>query len=570
MWTRIETRLPLPILFVGRTSRIVVLTLFFLVAFFLRRLGGSTAGPRLLRWYFQSTGAAFVKLGQVLAMRYDLLPAAYCQELSKLLDRFPPAPTALIIPVIEGDLGRPLSECFIEFEEVPLGSASIAQVHGAKLPNGDLVVVKVIRPGIRRRFQIDLINLKLGGRLVDALGLFAKIEVQRLVGELAQLMQEELDFRREAGNIRLMHEQMQKDDIDHYAPKVYPSLCGLSVITMEKIEGVSIKDILTAMQDRNDALLQTWAAAGISTRRTARILLRSILEQSMRHRLFHADPHAANLIVMQGGTLAWVDFGMLGWLDERLWAHQFRLRQAISEGKIHAAYQSLLATLEPLPRIDLTPFESEVKEYLRDWVLASESSMATVSEKSSGYLFLRIFDAVRRAGLSLPSGLMRLYRTIIVGDIVMLQLDPQIDWLRVIKEFIDDEEQRQATLIINEAFTMSNLNVALQAYMNAPNALMQLLDWTQNQLPQLGPTIRRELNRGERITLVLLRYFRTFAVLAVLTISGSQLVAPALFPGSEWMRFGEGIQPYWGMLTVAGIFMVLFLGRLIHEFRRSD
>jgi ubiquinone biosynthesis protein len=132
-------------------------------------------------------------------------------------------------------------------------------------------------------------------------------------------MREELDFRREARNIESMHKRMACDDIDHYAPKIYPSLCGERVITMEQINGVSVSEIIAALEADDQPALNAWAAAGVSPRRSARLLMRSVLEQTMRHRLFHADPHAANLILTEGGTLAWVDFGMLGSLDERLW-----------------------------------------------------------------------------------------------------------------------------------------------------------------------------------------------------------------------------------------------------------
>src|SRR5207237_6698001 len=183
------------------------------------------------------------------------------------------------------------------------------------------------------------------------------INVARIFREVTNLTSEELDFRREAHNIQQMHDRMVADDIDHYAPSVHPALCGPSMITMERIDGVSVSEMLTAIESRNANLLAAWAEAGITPERSARILMRSILEQSLRHRLFHADPHAANLILMKGGTVAWVDFGMVGWLDERLWLHQFKIREAVSAGRIHAAYQHLLAALEPIPATDLSGFE---------------------------------------------------------------------------------------------------------------------------------------------------------------------------------------------------------------------
>src|ERR1041384_63592 len=214
LWSRIEAKLPLVVLFIGRTIRIVILALLFIPAFFLARLVRPSAGPHLLRWYLQACGAAFVKLGQVLAMRYDLLPAAYCEELSKLLDQLPPVPIGLIVQAVEHDLARSLSACYLEFEASPLASASIAQVHKAKLLDGALVVVKVMRPGVRHRFRIDLEYMKLIGRFLATFGPTRNLGVQRINNELIQLIQEELDFRREARNIHQMHGRMQQDEVD--------------------------------------------------------------------------------------------------------------------------------------------------------------------------------------------------------------------------------------------------------------------------------------------------------------------------------------------------------------------
>lgn len=562
--------MPFVFLFLGRTIRIAGLTLFFIPAFTLHKLFARQAGPRLLRWYLQSCGAGFVKLGQILAMRYDLLPLQYCDELSKLLDRLPPVPVKHIIRVIERDLGQPLTANFAAFEPVSLASASVAQVHGATLVNGESVVVKVLRPGMRERFRIDLIYLRLLGSILHLYGPFANIDVRRIFGEVVNITHEELDFRRESRNVQQMHERMAEDDIDHYAPRVYPALCGRSVITMERIAGVPVNEMLAAIAARDEEQLLIWAAAGITPQRAARILMRSILEQSLRHRLFHADPHAANLILMEGGTLAWVDFGMVGWLDERMWEHQFKIREAAAAGRIHAAYQHLLATLEPIPTTDLSNFEREAKEYFRDWLVSSESNITSLAEKSSGYFFLRLLDAVRRAGLSLPAGLVRLYRTIIIGDIVMLKLDPRINWLPVLREFIADERQRLMTTLCAEALSPTTFNTVWQAYVAAPRAALELLDWVQYRLAALGRTHRQQLTRWQRVFLLLLRYLKWVSVLALLALLLSRLVAPDFFANIGWNQLDATVKQSWGLLMVTALVLLLLCGRLIQAVERPE
>ncbi|MGB8190770.1 MAG: AarF/UbiB family protein, partial [Chitinophagaceae bacterium] len=529
---------------------------------------GTDGRPRLLKWYLQSCGSAFIKLGQLMAMRYDLFPEEYCNELSKLLDEIPPDPTSRIIPIIEKDLGAPISANFADFNPVPLGTASIAQVHEAKLITGEEIVIKVLRPGNRIKFQVDLAYLKLMGRVIGQLGLLKNIDVRLLIRELIKLTWEEFDFRREARNIQQMHELMCGDEVDHYAPKIYLTLCATSVITMEKIKGVSVKAMIAAIEKNDTVQLNEWAGQGITPQRTARILIRSVLEQCMRHRLFHADPHAANLIVMKNGTLGWIDFGMLGWLDELLLALQFKLRVAIQEERIHEAYSLLLETLEPMPPIDLSVFESEVKEYIRDWIVASRNPQALVVEKSSGYFFLRLFVAIRRAGLSMPPGLTRMYRAIIISDIVMLKLSPKIDWLPVLGEFLREEHMRQAKILIKETFTPSNLSSVLQFYSNLPRTSVAVADWARNGLKEYGRSYRQQLSRLERISLLLLQYLRTFIFLFLL------LTIAVKFFNLKWTEslknFDIFITGNWALITVIGILIILFLNKVIYEFKRSD
>jgi ubiquinone biosynthesis protein len=555
--------------FAARTLRFLVLTSVLVPAFLLRGLGGPGAGPRLLRWYFQASGAAFVKLGQLLSTRYDLLPADYCEALSTLLDSLPGEPAARVVAVVERDLGRPLAACFAEFDPAPLASASVAQVHAARLHTGEAVVVKVVRPGIQQRFGVDFFYFRLIASALHRSGLLPNIDFRGIVRELQKLSEEETDLRREARNLREMAELMARDDVDHCAPRAHPLFSGRAVLTMDRIEGVPVTRLIAAVQERDEASLAAWAAQGITPERTARVLLRSLLEQTYRHRVFHVDPHAGNLFVLPGGALAWVDFGMVGWVDERVWAQQFKLRMAIASGKLHLAYQGLIATLEPLPPgRDLSRFEAEIKDYLRDYTRASRDPGAPIVEKSSGYFLLRAFDAVRRAGLFLPANVMRLYRSMIIGDMIMLKLDPRIDWALVVHEFVLEESERQLKALVAEAGGIASMNAALRAAVGAPDVAMSLIDWVQNRLPEIGRSYGDNLSRIESSLYLTLRFVRGVVVSAWLLVLGGGTVAPRLFPGSAWEALGVAIGRGFWPLVVLGFATTIFLGRLIGGFRR--
>jgi ubiquinone biosynthesis protein len=553
-------RLRLLLYAIGRTLRLAVLSLFFLPQLL---LDGRVA-PVVFRKYLQACGGGFIKLGQVLAMRYDLLPKEYCDELAKLLDQVPPMPVSRIERIITEDLDRPLAACFQSLDPTPLGSASIAQVHAACLITGESVAVKVVRPGVARTLRVDIAYLRRMGRFSSRFGIFRRLNLEGIVRDLAQLTSEELDFRREARNAALFHVALAQDDVDHYAPRVHFALSGARVLTMERIEGVPMTALVTAVQHGDRVKLQQWAERGIRPRRTARLLLRSILEQTMRHRVFNADPHPANLIIQDGGRLAWVDFGMVGWLDEHTWDQQFKLQRAIANEQFSLAVEALLDSLAPLPARDLSGFEREVKGIMRDWVQSSRHSAATVAEKSTARFFLRIFAAIRAAGLSLPSDLMRMYRTVIIGDTIVLRLDPTIDWLPELSDFVAAETGRQLRDALRPEAGIGALVAAGQAWLRFFTTTSNLVNWLDIRAPELVRTYQQQYSTFGRVGVLLLRYARIGIILFVGLVVVAHVTRTRLgsLPTLE-DHTGHYVLP----ILVAAVAGVVVLSRILGELK---
>jgi ubiquinone biosynthesis protein len=333
---------------------------------------------------------------------------------------------------------------------------------------------------------------------------------------------------------------------------------------MERLEGVAVIDLMAAVERRDTAQLEDWSKRGITPEGAARLLLRSVLEQTMRHRVFQADPHPANLIMLDGGKLGWVDFGMMGWLDEHTWLQQFRLRTEVAFGRIHGAYERLLDLFQPLPPADLSGFELKVKAIVRDWMEASSSPNASFQEKSSGYFFVRLFGAIRGSGLSLPANVTRLYRTVIVADRIMLRLDPEIDWIPILQRFIETEAKRQLSISLREAFSPPAISRMLAAAIHAPAATIQLIDWLNSRLPQLGWNYQQRMSLLERAFLMAVGSIRILLFLATAAI----LIARAsrsVFPGSSWAALDRLIGGYWWALAVAGVVVVIGLSRVADE-----
>jgi ubiquinone biosynthesis protein len=459
-----------------RLCGVVVLSVVCIPAIVVAAALGLRTAPRLLRAYLQRIGGLFVKLGQILALRYDVLPERYCAELAKLLDGLPAVPTTAIKKVIEASLGKPVAELFATFEEAPLSCASVAQVHGARLAGGESVVVKVVRPGSEVLFRADLLFVRVGAAVLELLGIGTRLGLRRLARELTAFTHEEFDLLRELRNAEQIETCMKEDGVNHAVPRMLPDLSARSVLTMERIQGITATKLIAAVEADDRARLEEWRLEGIDPQAVAALLLRSMLVQMFRHRTFHADPHSSNMLVRPGGQLMFVDFGIFGWLDERQWSQQLRMRQALSSNRIHAAYVALVADFTFPAGMDVAAFEAEIKEILWSWSQASNSPHASIQEKSAGALFLRVFDSVRRAGAGIPSGLMRLFRALVISDMVILKLDPDIDILEEVRGFLSEEMTRLALKTTARGATSAPASIVRLAA-EAPEVALEALEW---------------------------------------------------------------------------------------------
>jgi ubiquinone biosynthesis protein len=256
---------------------------------------------RSLRRALEDAGVTFVKLGQVLSTRPDLLPPAFIDELSKLQDQVAVAPFEQVETELVEALGRPLAEVFAEFDREPLAAASIAQVYRARLHNGDDLVVKVRRPGIDRVVERDLDIVDRVARSLEIRAKWAQgLGVVDLADGFAAALTEELDFRVEARNISAVDVGAEVT-----LPTVHADLSSERVLVMRRLEGTPVRTAIRVVDDeRRDGL--------------ARALLDCVLRQVLLHGVFHADPHPGNVLLLADGTLGLLDFGSVGRLDAAL------------------------------------------------------------------------------------------------------------------------------------------------------------------------------------------------------------------------------------------------------------
>jgi aarF domain-containing kinase len=278
-----------------------------------RLTGGGARRERLptealVRQAFELMGPTFVKLGQVVASSPGLFPKRYSDEFQRCLDEVPSFEFAIVRQTIEDELGQSLETLFTSVEDRPLGSASIAQVHGAVLPDGRSVVIKVQRPGIGEVVDADLWWMRRGAWLLERLFLTARLaNLRGVIDDFDQTIHEEIDFKREAANLTEFNLMMAKHQIeDVRAPKPVDDLVSQRVLVMERFFGFKVDDV------------EGIAGAGIDPEIFLRKALRAWLLTVVLHGFFHGDAHAGNLMMLpEGPACGFLDFGIIGRFDDR-------------------------------------------------------------------------------------------------------------------------------------------------------------------------------------------------------------------------------------------------------------
>ncbi|MDX1888212.1 AarF/ABC1/UbiB kinase family protein [Mycolicibacterium sp. 050158] len=291
---------------------------------------------------FADLGPTYVKFGQIIASSPGAFGEPMSREFRGLLDRVPPANTEAVHELFKEELGDEPANLFKSFEEKPFASASIAQVHYATLHTGEEVVVKIQRPGIRRRVAADLQILKRGAQLVELAKMGRRLSAQDVVADFADNLAEELDFRLEAQSMDAWVSHMHTSPLGKNirVPQVYWDLTSERVLTMERVQGVRIDDVAAIRK------------AGFDGTELVKALLFSVFEGGLRHGLFHGDLHAGNLYVDADGKIVFFDFGIMGRIDPRTRWLLRELVYALLVKKDHAAAGKIVVLMGAVGNVE--------------------------------------------------------------------------------------------------------------------------------------------------------------------------------------------------------------------------
>jgi predicted unusual protein kinase regulating ubiquinone biosynthesis (AarF/ABC1/UbiB family) len=398
------------------------------------RPGKAAARPEVrLRLFLAHLGGAWVKVGQALALRFDLLPAEYCDELLKLLNQTGSVPYETVRQTILDELGSFPEQIFASFDPVPHAAASIAQVHIATTHDGEKLAIKVQRPFIQEQFEADFRIIRMACSLAGMMDALGGSALRSFADEFERWSREELDFTTEAKNAHRLLLRAEGDPIEVCA-EVHFEFCTKRVLATRLLTGISFLEIINATREQNPGSLRALNLRRDDLKTIGRNFFWSISNQIFREGVFHADPHPANIFVLPGNRIGFVDFGATGRLSKELRSSLVKTVVHLHRGNIGRAVSEIFRLLIPSSDTDLRRAREEFfiayQTFQRSLGLPKANARALTAE-----LAMSTMTIARRQKILMPQELAIYYKTIITVDAVLAELAPDYDCFADLPDF---------------------------------------------------------------------------------------------------------------------------------------
>lgn len=488
--------------------------------------------PVNLRRAFEELGPTFIKIGQVLSTRADLLPIAYQKEFQKLQDAVPSETFEAMQAVLEESLHKPLDQLFSSFEKEASAGASLAEVHRATLLSGENVAVKIQRPKAKETILSDIAILRLLSRFFKIVNLFDVVNVRDLLDELEKNIQLELDFLREAHNIKQFAKN-NKQVKCITVPKVYDSYTTENVLVMQYIEGIKIKDI-SALDDQ-----------GYDRKDIGVKLANNYMKQIFEDGFFHADPHPGNMLI-SGSQIVYLDFGLMGTLDKWLLKNLNDLLRGVAANDVDLMTESILRLGTQKGPVDVERFRDAISLFYERYFSVSFDNL-NIAEIS-----MEIIRICKKNGIIIPKEVTMLGKGLATMESVLTIISPGINMMSIsanygFRQFLRGDNIKHAiTEVIRNLYQSGVLSVQI------PSKLFRLVDKAQAgglTIKVKDPERDRLLHRMDRMV--------NRAVLAL-------LIAALIIGSSIALSVGAGYKwggAYW--IGIAGYACALVLGAIL-------
>ncbi len=464
---------------------------------------GRLTVPQRLRHTLEDLGATYIKLGQLLSGRADLLPPDYIEEFSKLLDSAPPVAADEIRSVIESELGAPVDELFASFDDAPLASASIGQVHRATLLDGQEIVVKVQRPGIERVVEADLDLLLHQARFLENRSeMMRDYNLVAISSELARSLRQELDYQVEGRHAERLRNNLSRDS-RFVVPRVFWNVTRRRVITLEYLEGIQVNEVSRLRK------------AGYDLTSIAKLGIEAYLKQIFVDGFYHADPHPANIMVV-GERIGFVDFGTAGYLthgQKEMLGDMFI--QIIDEDAAGLARTVVrMGATRGRPSLDAMEYDLQ-RLLMRYWGISLE-------EIPVGEMLGEIFTTAYQHRVYLPGDLALLARTLITLEGTGRLLDPEFVLVDAVRPFAEQLVRERMSPVVAGRRALRTLRQAADLAQAFPRRLDDLWDQLEEGEITLGVDVRRLETIVQKANSMVNRV--AFSIVVAALIIGSALI----------------------------------------------
>ncbi|TNE98705.1 MAG: ubiquinone biosynthesis regulatory protein kinase UbiB [Gammaproteobacteria bacterium] len=489
-----------------------------------------------LRLALEELGPVFVKFGQILSTRRDLLPDDMAESLKHLQDRVPPFPSETARQIIETSLGAPVSELFSEFSPDPMASASVAQVHAARLPNGQNVVVKVLRPGIERVIRQDLALMYLMARLLEKYWSEGKrLHPVEVVADYDSTIHDELDLQREAANASQLRRNFENSSLI-YIPFIDWNYTRKSVLVMERIHGIPIADV------------PALNAAGVNMKLLAEKGVEIFFTQVFRDSFFHADMHPGNIFVDVSNPAdpkyIAIDFGIVGTLAPDDQSYLARNLLAFFRRDYRQVAQLHIQSGWVPPETRINEFEAAIR------TVCEPIFEKPLKDISFGHFLLRLFQTARRFNMEVQPQLVLLQKTLLNVEGLGRQLYPDLDLWSTAQPFLESWMRKR----IGPSGLIKSLQSHLPSWLEQSPEMPQLVHDALLQLRHTGPTEQQNNASLELLREQQIRADRRWRR----SIVAAMLVAGALVGTQpEAITWIQSTPPWsWALLGAAGILVL--------------
>lgn len=503
-----------------------------------------------IRLALTDLGPTFIKLGQLLSTRPDLIGKELAAELQQLQSNVPADPADVVVRMVEEELGQPIEELFQEFDPVPLASASVGQVHRARLRSREEVVVKVQHHGIERIVQEDLDVISTLAQLAERIPELARYRPVQTAAEMARTLRRELDFGREERSLQQFNASFA-DNPSVRVPKPHTDFCTARILTMERLSGISLRD--------NTALLEQGYDPAQIARLGAELYLQMIFTQGF----YHADPHPGNILVLPGNVIGLLDFGMVGRIEERL-------REDIEEMLLAIVQRDVVMLTTLIKRVGTVPpdlDEAAMRVDVADFV--EQYATLSLGQFDVAGALNDMVEIIRKYHITLPSQVSLLIKTLVTLEGTTKALHPDFSLLEVMEPF-------HRKLMLRRLSPARQWRKLRRIYMEVehlaeilPGRMLEILDQVQTgkfdvhlDHRGLGPSVNR-----------LVLGMLASALFLGSSLLLSQKVPPLLFPDSE-NPFGLRDLSFLGLMgcTVAilvGLRLLRAIGKSGHLDRKD-